>query len=208
MKITLLGDSIRQQYEPIVREMLGDEFEIWAPEENCRFSQYTLRGIFDWERSMEGSEIVHWNNGHWDVCRLFDYGTFTDEETYLSNMLRIYDILKKRYSTVIFSTTTPVRNSNRYNSNEDIDRFNSKLAQLLRERGAIINDLNALLRDDIDRYICEDTIHLTEEGIRLCANQVADYIREVAGVIKTTPTRVNELDNEDGLSDVGAPVLI
>ncbi|MBR5485183.1 MAG: hypothetical protein IKV41_01570, partial [Oscillospiraceae bacterium] len=67
MKVTLLGDSIRQQYGPKVAELLGDEFEIWAPEENCRFAKYTLRGLFDWASNIEGSQIVHWNNGLWDL---------------------------------------------------------------------------------------------------------------------------------------------
>ena len=71
MKITLLGDSIRQQYSFRVKNLLGSDFDVWEPKENCRFSQYTLRGLFDWAEKMEGSEVVHWNNGHWDVCRLF-----------------------------------------------------------------------------------------------------------------------------------------
>ena len=39
MKITLIGDSIRMQYEPLVREALGDKFDIFAPVENCRYAK-------------------------------------------------------------------------------------------------------------------------------------------------------------------------
>ena len=145
MKVTLLGDSIRQQYGPVVKEMLSDIAEVWAPQENCRFAQYTLRGLFDWAKNMDGSEIVHWNNGHWDVCCLFGDGTFTDEDIYVKTMMRILDILEKKNCRVIFATTTPVRNTNQYNKNEDIDRFNLRITSLLRERGVMINDLNALL---------------------------------------------------------------
>ena len=95
MKVTLLGDSIRMQYGPRVKELLGESFDVWAPQENCRFAQFTLRGLFDWAESMDGSEIIHWNNGHWDLCRLFGDGTFSDEEDYIKNMLRIVEILKK-----------------------------------------------------------------------------------------------------------------
>ena len=67
-KVTLLGDSIRQiGYGPKVPALLGDQFTVWQPTENCRFAQYTLRGMWDWAADMEGSEIVHWNNGLWDI---------------------------------------------------------------------------------------------------------------------------------------------
>ena len=45
MKVTLLGDSIRQQYTPKVKELLGEDYEVWAPEDNCRFVKYTLHGV-------------------------------------------------------------------------------------------------------------------------------------------------------------------
>lgn len=205
MKVTLLGDSIRQQYGPRVQEILGDEFEIWAPEENCRFAKYTLRGLFDWALNMEGSEIVHWNNGLWDLCDLYGDGTFTSEDEYVENILRIADILKKRHGVVIFATTTPVRSTNVFNKNADADRFNQRIVPLLKERGVIINDLNALLRSNPDRYICDDTIHLSEEAIGICASQVADCIKEAAKNISVN----GSAQQNDLLRDTtGAPVLL
>lgn len=206
MKVTLLGDSIRQQYCPKVKELLGDEFEIWAPEENCRFAKYTLRGLFDWAANMEGSQIVHWNNGLWDLCNLFGDGTFTNDEEFIENILRIADVLKQRYGTVIFATITPVRTTNVFNKNEDADRLNKKIIPLLQERGVIINDLNALLCDDPDRYICDDTIHLSEEAIDICAKQVAMYIKEAAKNVDASITQASQHNNS--LDNTGAPVLI
>ena len=208
MKVTLLGDSIRQQYTPLVKELLGEEFDVWTPEQNCMFAQYTLRGLFDWASNMEGSDIVHWNNGHWDVCRLFGDGTFSDEEDYVKNILRIAHILQKRYGTVIFATTTPVRSLNQYNKNEDIDRFNQRVVSLLRECGVIINDLNGLLRPDVERYICEDNIHLSDEGIALCAAQVASSIKAAAeNTMHVSEPKENVL-REDTVNNLGAPVLL
>ncbi len=37
MKVTLLGDSIREQYAPRVAELLGDGFEVWTPKETADF---------------------------------------------------------------------------------------------------------------------------------------------------------------------------
>ena len=184
MKITLLGDSIRIQYENKVRELLGDNFEVFAPGENCRFAKYTLRGLFDWRGGMEGSRIVHWNNGLWDISDLFDEGRlFTSESEYLDNMLRIADILLSKFDKVIFATTTPVTADNVYDKNEDIERYNAILVPKLVKKGVIINDLYSLIGADIDRYVSNDTIHLSEEGIELAAKQVADKIIEVASTI-------------------------
>ena len=205
MKVTLLGDSIRQQYGPKVAELLGDEFEIWAPEENCRFAKYTLRGLFDWASNIEGSQIVHWNNGLWDLCNLYGDGIFTNDEEFINNMLRIADLLKQKCGTVIFATITPVRDTNVFNKNEDADRINQKIVPLLQERGIIINDLNALLRSDPDRYICDDTIHLSEEAIDICAAQVADYIKAAA---KNISTKVEPKNTSVQYDSTGAPVLI
>ena len=47
-KVALLGDSIRLiGYGTKVPELLGKEYEVFQPAENCRFVKYTLRGVFD-----------------------------------------------------------------------------------------------------------------------------------------------------------------
>ena len=88
IKVTLLGDSIRQiGYGLKVPELLGENFEVFQPDINCKFAKITLRGLFDWEQQMAGSRIVHWNNGLWDVCDLFGDGLFSTEEEYSRNIL-------------------------------------------------------------------------------------------------------------------------
>ena len=181
IKVTLLGDSIRQLgYGTRVPELLGSEFEVFQPEENCRFSKYTLRGLFDWKEQMEGSRIVHWNNGLWDASCIFDDGLFSDEEEYVKTMLRIAKILKERYETVIFATTTPLNSEYVYTKNKDVNRYNELIVPKLEEMGIIINDLHSLVAADIDRYICEDKIHLSQDGTEMCAIQVAEVIRKAA----------------------------
>lgn len=44
-KVALLGDSIRLiGYGQIVPQMLGENYEVFQTEDNCRFAKYTLRG--------------------------------------------------------------------------------------------------------------------------------------------------------------------
>ena len=182
IKVTLLGDSIRQiGYGLVVPTLLGENFEVFQPDDNCRFAKYTLRGLFDWQGEMSGTQIVHWNNGLWDICNLFGDGLFTSESEYVKNMLRIADILVSKYDKVIFATTTPVTIQNKRIKNSDIEHYNDLIVPLLKEKGIVINDLYKLVSSDIDKYIRkDDNIHLTDEGIEVCGKQVTDMIRSVS----------------------------
>lgn len=182
MKITLLGDSIRMiGYGKKVPELLGPDFEVFQPPENCRFSKYTLRALKDHGAGMAGSRIVHWNNGLWDICNCTGDGFFTSEDEYVTNMTRIADILLSRHEKVIFATTTPTNNHPEFRGNHNIERYNALIVPILEKKGIIINDLYTPMASDVERYIrSDDHIHLTEAGIEVCAKQVADVIMKVA----------------------------
>ena len=78
IKVALLGDSIRLWgYGTKVPEMLGEEYEVFQPEDNCRFVKYTLRMIFDLHEQIKDADVIHFNCGHWDVTDLFG-----DEQRY------------------------------------------------------------------------------------------------------------------------------
>ncbi|MBQ3151493.1 MAG: SGNH/GDSL hydrolase family protein [Clostridia bacterium] len=198
-KVTLLGDSIRLiGYGPEVPKLLGEGFEVYQPEDNCRFAKYLLRGLFNWRDEMSGTRIMHFNSGLWDICDIFGDGTFTTEAEYVETMLRIADIMLRKYDKVIFATTTPVSEKNQYNKNSDIERFNKLIVPLYKEKGIIINDLYTTVASDIDRYISEDTIHLSKEGIEVCAKQVADIIKETAKTLDKKETCTAESSDSTG----------
>lgn len=71
-KILLLGDSIRMGYDEFVRERLDGKAEVFYPEDNGRFAQYTLRTLENWKADLQLDrvDLVHWNNGLWDVLHL------------------------------------------------------------------------------------------------------------------------------------------
>jgi len=179
-KITLLGDSIRQiGYGTKVPELLGDGYEVFQPNDNCRFSFYTLRNIRTWEEGISGSDIIHWNNGLWDVSDRYGDGNLVSAEIYVETMLRIARILKKMAKTVIFATTTPVRAvPEATENNADIERYNALLVPELRKLGVRINDLHSVVEPNIDTYICDDNVHLSPVGIDACAAAVVKAIKE------------------------------
>lgn len=203
IKISCLGDSIRGQYAPVVKTRLGDEFEMFAPAENCRYSKYTLRGLYDWKEDMQGSRIVHWNCGLWDACDLFGDGPFATVEEYAANTLRTADILLSRHEIVIFATTTPVAPLNKREKNEDIVKYNASVVPELIKKGVVINDLFTLVSADIPRYIRNDHIHLSEEGIALCADAVEKVIREAAARL---PEVTSPKETGTEAPELGAPI--
>lgn len=179
-KVTLLGDSIRLiGYGTKVPELLGEGYEVFQPEDNCRFVKYTLRMLFDFKDQIMGSDVIHWNCGLWDVTSgLFDDGKpFTSEEEYVENMLRVARLLKKMGKRIIFATTTPVHNEYPYNKNEVIKRYNEVIVPKLMEMGIEINDLYTTVMQDLYKYVGADQIHLSEAGIEVCSKQVADIIK-------------------------------
>ncbi|MBR7141210.1 MAG: hypothetical protein IKD03_03620 [Clostridia bacterium] len=178
-KIALLGDSIRLiGYGKIVAEMLEREVEVFQSEDNGRFAKYMLRSIFDMHEQLKDCEVIHFNCGHWDVCDIMGDGQlFSTDEEYIANLERIAKALLKITPKVIFATITPVNPQYKYNRNEDIDRFNEKAVKKMKELGVQINDLNSLVKENVEEYLCEDMLHLSPTGTQLCARQVVEYIK-------------------------------
>ena len=203
-KIVLIGDSIRMiGYGKPVADRLAPEYEVWQPDDNCRFATYTLRGMWDWQEGIRGADVIHWNNGLWDVCELFGDGAFTPKEEYVETMLRIARLLKERASIVIFATTTPVRPDNSHNRNEVIEEYNEALVPRLMEMGIVINDLYTPISKDLYKFISDDKIHLSEEGILLASDMVESVIRREAE--KLGDAKKNKEETHENAT-LGAPV--
>lgn len=182
-KVVLLGDSIRLiGYGLKVPELLGKDYQVYQSEDNGRFTQYTLRMLFDNAKEIEGADVIHWNNGHWDLCKILsDGGNFTPVNYYAEYISRIADLLKKITPKVIFATTTPVLDGNPYQNNEIIKEYNAAAVKALEGKGVIINDLYSTVVKNVGEYIrSDDMLHLTEKGIDVCAKQVADIIKKVS----------------------------
>ncbi len=202
-KLMLLGDSIRLCYQQAVTDVLKDEFDVWGPTENGRFAKYTLNElgrIFNEytlrctnnqcqamltpgeaiARNATRPDVIHWNNGLWDtsiVCA--EDGPFTPIPEYLDYMGKILRELRKITDKIIFSTITPVKPQNPNQKNDIITEYNKYIVDFMDKKGVVINDLNALVASDLDKYLSQDNIHISDEGKIACANQIAKYVRDI-----------------------------
>lgn len=180
-KVSLLGDSIMfQNYGPVVERTLGDQFTVFRPGENGRYSAYTLWSLHDWWEGLAGSDIIHWNNGLWDETDLYGDGPFTPLDTYVDTMVRIARILKRITPNLIFATTTPPSPKMWDHDQNRIRLYNQAVCEALVQEGVRINDLFSLVLPNVEEYICEDLLHLSEAGVQACAKQVQDAITALA----------------------------
>ena len=180
-KVMLIGDSIRLGYQAKVSAQLASDTILTGPEENCRFSAYTLFNLSAWVPD-DDFDVIQWNNGQWDTCYMPDGNIHTPLTAYLELQKRIASILLKKTRRLIFATTTPVwpeqfkSGSIHPRRNEDIKAYNSAAVDLARGLGAEINDLHSHIASDVKQYISEDMVHLTNVGNDLCARCVAAKI--------------------------------
>lgn len=178
MKVFLFGDSIRMNYEAEVRALLGENYNVSSPSDNCRFSSYMLTTMFDADKELDGCDVIHFNAGEWDVTPMPDGEVRIPIDVYVTNVVRAAEYLKTKTKKLIFATSTPTR-ENHPNRNEDIIRYNEAVVPELVKRGVIINDLYTAVNADVEKYIREDDgIHLTDEGIAFCGKLVAEMIRK------------------------------
>ena len=176
-KIILLGDSIRLSYGNRVRELLGEGYTVWQPEDNCRFASYTLRMLFEYKAQLEGADIIHFNCGLWDMCDLFGDGPFTSLEFYVEQMVRIAKILKTYAPVVIFAATTPPSPKMWGHDLNRVRAYNTAAMAALEPLGVLFDDLFTPVAEDIDRMISEDYLHASPYGVEILANRVADCIK-------------------------------
>ncbi len=182
-KVLLLGDSIRLSYEPIVSKKSSGKAQVVGPKENCQFSLYTLASLARWLEDLGKPQIVHWNNG------LHDCGHNPDRspiqipiENYIGNLELILKRLRDITPYVIWATITPVHPNLTFKTdtwswrNVEIDQYNQAARELMNRYDVLINDLHKLVLENVDEYLSEDQVHLSEAGQEACATAVVDKI--------------------------------
>lgn len=165
--ILLLGDSISLGYRDIVKVLLKDKCEVIFPPENGRFVAYTFRALYEWSRDLHWTkdvDVVYWNNGLWDVVRIFGDEPQTPLDDYAILIGRTYDRLKYLFpkAEIIFATTTAVAEA-RFDknifcrSNNDIARYNKAATQIIIDKGGNVHDLYSVTKNWSEEAYADST---------------------------------------------------
>ena len=188
--VYLIGDSIRigannsRGYGVFVEENLKDVANVYGPSENCRFAQYTLRGLYDWRRQVDAAsiDVVHWNNGLWDLLHVDGDEALTPLDMYLSMLERVHASIRKAFPNahIIFALTTAVverrAGANFYRKNAEIEAYNEATKELMARLGVEVNDLYAIT-SQFDETMYADAVHFADEGCRILADAVTAKIK-------------------------------
>lgn len=190
--VLLLGDSIRYGVPPkligygvLVKEKLKGIANVYAPDDNCRFAQYTLRYIHDWAKKVEREsiDVIHWNNGLWDVLRLDFDEPLTPIDMYVYMLERVYRMLRQLFpnAKIIFALSTAVIEEKarpeffRYNA--DIEAYNTAARARMEALGVEINDLYEITKG-LDMEYHADWVHFNDKGSAILADAVVKKIGE------------------------------
>jgi lysophospholipase L1-like esterase len=178
-QVLLLGDSIRMQYQPVVGEKLSDIAQVSGPEENGRWSGYTLNSLRFWLPQLPVPDLVQWNCGLWDMGDDYQEGRhFYPPDLYEETCHRICRVLRKLIRPdlrIVIATTTPTL----HGDHEDIRQYNGILKKVAAEESAAVNDLYSIVSPAKPEMIGEDHIHLTPVGVEACASRTAEVIRSL-----------------------------
>ena len=189
-KILLIGDSIRCGYDTYTQMAFENSAEVYFPKDNCRFTGYILRHLYDWKIELEldsDVDLVHWNAGLWDDLVMLDGKNHTSLAVYKENVDRICNIIKILFpnAKMIFATSTPVQEElftvcKRYN--KDTEAYNTAASEIVKKHGGEINDLYALMKNAPVEYHSDLTHYYTKEGTKLITNQVVKCIEKSLGI--------------------------
>ncbi len=134
-------------------------------------------------RNTAGSDLVHWNNGYWDMnVEAPMTEAMHPLEEYRHFLQRILALCRQNADHVIFATTTPVlekgsafdvAHTGCYISydNDWVRSYNRTARELMEQENVPVNDLYELMQSSESYYKCPDKLHLTEDGYRLCRNR-------------------------------------
>ena len=185
LRVTLIGDSIRMGYQPVVAEALGDEAEVWGPDANGGTSANVLGHLSEWALGRP-ADVIHVNAGLHDLKRPFD----AEEKDvpvakYRANVRAILTALTQQTrARIIWATTTPV-NQEWHHQNKGFDRFeedvvayNEGAVEEATRLGVAVNDLYAVVMDaGRDGLLVDDGVHFTPGGYKQLGERVAETVR-------------------------------
>ncbi|MFC4222050.1 SGNH/GDSL hydrolase family protein [Flagellimonas marina] len=176
MNILLIGDSILKGYGRLVTDNLKNKAKVdfWITGKHLN-SDGLLEELREYV-SKRKYDVIHFNIGlhGWQVGRI-------PEGQYVPLLEKYVQTLKEYapQAKLIWANTTPVTEHGSPVLNDEINPTiiarNALAAEVMKRNEVVINDLYTML---VNRLILArlDRFHWNEEGYRLMANQISDYL--------------------------------
>ena len=191
----LLGDSIRVGYQNRVKDLLRTSCDVDFPNENGRFVQYTYWQLNQMFRLHGRYDVVHFNNGYWDMnIEAPMTEPLNPLPEYLHGLEKIVAHIRACRAVPVFANSAPIFQSGMANDNTGVEssityrnewvmEYNSAAEALMKANGVLVNDLYSALLVGPRYFKCDDNLHLTDEGNEVCALKVAECINASLGIL-------------------------
>lgn len=189
--VFLIGDSIRLGYGPEVKKILearGDR--VYQPDDNCRYSMYTLRLVAEWAKlapDRSKVEVVHWNNGLWDLGEIAPGECTSPLWIYTNTLERVAAHLRRAFpkAKIVFALTTPINEkvTSEWHTlgNPEVDKYNAAARVALAGKVDAFDDLNAFVRRNGLTEHYKDVVHYDAVAYRRFAEEVVRVIDRTRG---------------------------
>ena len=197
-RVTLIGDCIRRDYQPIVRDELADVAEVWGPSETIKTTRDVLANLDEWVL-LPKPDLFHFNCGLHEIRR-FRPG---DSQTvplpeFRQNLEEIIRLIRERTDTAIsWAHTTPIFHERRDRLNtygrleSDVVEYNAAASEVAGKYGVRVVDLHRLTHESgMERYMARNGLHFTPEGYAMLGKAVAQAIREELQVRELTRAEI------------------
>ncbi|MCY4527573.1 MAG: GDSL-type esterase/lipase family protein [Chloroflexi bacterium] len=195
-RVTLIGDCIRQDYQPTVRDELADVAEVWGPKETIKTTRDVLAHLDKWVLRPR-PDLFHFNCGLHEIRR-FRPG---DPQTvplpeFRRNLDQIFLRIREGSETAItWAHTTPIFHERRDRINtygrldSDVREYNAAASEVAAGYGVRIVDLHRRTHESgMARYMARNGLHFTPEGYVMLGKAVAQAIRQELHVGVDSPT--------------------
>lgn len=190
-RVLMIGDSISMGYHATVAASLDDEAGVVRPRENCEGTTKGADRIEAW-LDLDGGDfdVVHFNFGLHDLKRVRPDGRNSDDPTdapqadldrYESQLRRILKAIMASGAVPVFCTTTPVPSGGvrPHRTPSDVDRYNARALEIMKENAVAVNDLNAFATSRLAEIQIPVNVHFTDRGSAALGDEVASRIRAV-----------------------------
>ena len=191
-RVLLIGDSISQGYQKEVRRLLQGRAEVVRNHGNAEYTGTGVREIEEWLGDGKW-DVIHFNWGLWDMYGWRYAKEDRSPQAYEERLEMLVRRIKQTGARMIWATTTPpcpepeVTMRRQFKTDvvisPELEKAYLDAARRVMERhGVSINDLNALIRPDLDKYSPDPAdVHFTAEGSARLGAQVVRSIEKELG---------------------------
>ncbi len=171
-RILIIGDSISRGYTQAVRTSLDGKVNVHRAPANCGPTRTGLKKLDIWL-----------GNGKWDLIT-FNFGIHdrkTKPETYIANLQKLINRLKKTNAKLLWISTTPIPSDSIYGSNDAIIQKNKLAATLMQKNSIPQCDLYTWIHPDLKTDQNPKDCHFSNKGYTRLAEKVSQAILQEVG---------------------------